>query len=272
MTVKQRLLGNTGLKTSEVGLGCWQLGGDWGPVSREQANDILTAADTAGVTFWDTADVYGGGLSEETVGKFNQKHINLNRVIVTKAGRTPNLYPSGYSRSNLRGAIDDSRKRLQTDRLDLVQLHCVPFDELKRGKVFDWLEEFKSDGLIANYGASVENIEEAMYCLNSTNVASLQIIFNVLRQDMANEVLPLAQAKDVGIIVRLGLASGLLSGNMTTNQKFSSQDHRNYNRDGAAFNVGETFSGIPFEVGLGLVEKIKNEFVGELTLSELALR
>jgi aryl-alcohol dehydrogenase-like predicted oxidoreductase len=272
MTVKQRILGHSGLSVSEIGLGAWQLGGDWGPVTTEQANSILAAADQAGVSFWDTADVYGGGQSEQFIGDFNRQHANADRVIVTKAGRTADLYPDGYSKDKLKACIENSRERLQVNAIDVVQLHCIPFAELKRGLVFEWLEQFKSDSLIKHYGTSVETIEEAEYCLNHTNVTSLQIIFNLLRQDMAKSVLPLAEEKNVGIIVRLGLASGLLSGNMTKDQTFTEQDHRTYNRDGQAFHVGETFSGLPFKTGVELVDDIKNRFAGNMNMAALSLR
>ena len=271
MTVKRRPLGRTGLNVSEIGLGCWQLGGDWGPVTQHQANAILAAADEAGVTFWDTADVYGDGQSEQFIGEYVAQHASPERVIVTKAGRTDSLFPDTYNREALRRCAELSRERLQTDSLDLLQLHCIPFTELKRGYVFEWLEELKSDGVIKHYGASVETTEEARYCLEHTEVASLQIIFNVLRQEMVKEVLPQAEAKNVGIIVRLGLASGLLGGHMTKSQTFTEQDHRHFNKDGAAFHVGETFSGLPFETGVELADALK-AYTTDISLAELSLR
>lgn len=270
--VKQRSLGKSGLMTSEIGLGCWQLGGDWGPVSADRGRTILSAADAAGVTFWDTADVYGGGVSEQLIGDYAQAHPNADRVIVTKAGRTEELYGQGYTQDKLRAAIDASRRRLQVDTLAMVQLHCIPFAELQHGEIFRWLEGFKQEGLIAHYGASVETIEEALFCLNETGVASLQLIFNLLRQDMAEQVLPLAQAKGVGVIVRLGLASGLLAGKMTKDQRFTPQDHRTFNRDGAAFHVGETFSGLPFEQAIDLIEQLRPMVPAGLNMAQLALR
>jgi aryl-alcohol dehydrogenase-like predicted oxidoreductase len=270
--IKQRTLGHSGLVVSEIGLGAWQLGGDWGPVTADQANSILSAAEQSGVSFWDTADVYGSGQSEQFIGDYNKQHPNMNRVIATKTGRTADLYPNGYSKEALKVCIEKSRARLQVNTLDLVQLHCIPYQELKKGQVFDWLEAFKSQGLIKHYGASVETEEEALYCLNHSDVATLQIIFNVLRQDMAQKVLPLAAEKNVGIIVRLGLASGLLSGKMTKNQQFSEQDHRSYNRDGQAFHVGETFAGLPFELGVELATEIKEKYAGNMSLADLSLR
>ncbi len=272
MSVKQRKLGKTGYDVSEIGLGCWQLGGDWGPITETQSREILAASDSAGVTFWDTADVYGGGVSEKVVGQYNKDHTDINRLIVTKAGRNGDLYPNSYTKGNLKLSIERSRERLQVDSVPLVQLHCIPFEELQRGKVFEWLDEFQQQGLIKHYGASVENVTEALFCLENTKVSTLQIIFNVLRQDMAEDVLPFALQNQVGIIVRLGLASGLLSGKMTKDQQFSAQDHRNYNKDGGSFNVGETFSGLPFNKGVDLVDALKTYLPAGMTMPEMALR
>ena len=270
--VKQRTLGKTGFQVSEIGLGCWQLGGDWGVVKPGQANEILTAAQDAGVTFWDTADVYGAGDSEKYVGDFNLHHADSQRVMVTKAGRTAELYPDHYQREPLKTAIERSRERLQVDSLDLLQLHCIPFAELKRGAVFEWLEEFRQQGLIKFYGASVETVEEALYCLDHTDVASLQIIFNLFRQDPGEQLLLQAAEANVGIIVRLGLASGLLTGKMSAATQFPPEDHRNFNRDGQSFNVGETFSGLPFTLGVELADQLKGYLPANMTLTQMALR
>lgn len=271
-TVNHRTLGKTGYSVSEIGLGCWQLGGDWGALPEGRADDILTAASRAGVNFWDTADVYGGGESERLIGEYNRARPEPGRIIVTKAGRTPELYPDGYRRETLKAAIEASRERLQMETLDLVQLHCIPFGEIRRGQVFEWLEEFRQAGLIRHYGASVETVEEALYCIDNTEVASLQLIVNLLRQDMAREVLPKAGEAGVGVIVRLGLASGLLSGKMSKDRTFAPEDHRHFNRDGDAFFVGETFSGLPFETGVDLAEALKAYCPAGLTLPQLALR
>lgn len=270
--VKHRILGKTGYSVSEIGLGCWQLGGDWGRLPESRAGAILEAASDASVTFWDTADVYGGGESERLIGQYNRRHPEPGRIIVTKAGRTAELYPDGYTRDRLQAAIEASRERLQVDTLDLVQLHCIPFDELKRGQVFEWLNEFRQQGLIRQYGASVETVNEALYCIEHTDVASLQLIVNLLRQDMAERVLPQAEAADVGVIVRLGLASGLLSGKMTKDREFAPEDHRNFNRDGSAFFVGETFAGLPYETGVDLAEALKDYCPEDMTLAQMALR
>ncbi|PTY37606.1 aldo/keto reductase [Saccharospirillum sp. MSK14-1] len=268
----QRELGGTGYAVSEIGLGCWQLGGDWGALPDGQAEAVLEAASQAGVNFWDTADVYGGGESERIIGAFNQAHPDPQRIIVTKAGRNADLYPDGYRRDTLRASIEASRERLQVETLDLVQLHCIPFAEIQRGAVFEWLDECRQDGLIRYYGASVETVEEATYCLEHTQVASLQLIVNLLRQDMTETVLPLAKEQDVGVIVRLGLASGLLSGKMQKDKVFAAEDHRNFNRDGDAFFVGETFAGLPYETGVDLAEQLKAYCPQGVSLPQLALR
>lgn len=270
--MKHRTLGQTGYRVSEIGLGCWQLGGDWGALPEGRAEAILQSASDHGVTFWDTADVYGAGESERLVGAYNAAHPDDDRIIVTKAGRTPELYPDGYRRDTLRAAIEASRERLRVDALDLVQLHCIPFEELKRVQIFEWLDECRQDGLIKAYGASVETVEEALYCLDQTDVASLQLIVNLLRQDMAERVLPQALERRVGVIVRLGLASGLLSGKMTRDRSFANEDHRHFNRDGAAFFVGETFAGLPFETGVELADELKAFCPPGFTLPQMALR
>ena len=270
--VQHRPLGKTGYSVSEIGLGCWQLGGDWGVLQAGQAESVLQAASENSVTFWDTADVYGGGESERIVGDFNQKHPDSDRIIVTKAGRTPELYPDGYSRDRLKAAIEASRERLQVEQLDMVQLHCIPINEIKRGNVFEWLAEFKQAGLIRQFGASVETCDDARYCLENTEVASLQLIVNLLRQDMAESILPLAHQKEVGVIVRLGLASGLLSGKMTVDHEFAKEDHRNFNQDGDAFFVGETFAGLPYKTGVALANELKSLVPDGMTLAQMSLR
>jgi aryl-alcohol dehydrogenase-like predicted oxidoreductase len=267
--MKQRRLGKTGYQVSEIGLGCWQLGGDFGPVGDETANAILDAANGQGVTFWDTADVYGGGLSESLIGN----HAKGPGVkVATKLGRSGALYPDRYSREGVRASLLASAKRLGVETLDLAQLHCVPKAVLADGAIFEWMDEFTEEGLVRYYGASVETIEEGLICLEHPGVASLQIIFNIFRQDAARDLLPKAAEKDVGIIVRLPLASGLLSGKFDKNTRFDPSDHRNYNRDGAAFSVGETFAGIPFERGVELVQELKGLAPEGVPLAQVALR
>lgn len=267
--MKHRRLGKTGYQVSEIGLGCWQLGGDFGPVGDETATAILEQANALGVTFWDTADVYGGGVSESRIGAA-PKGAGVH--VATKVGRGGGLFPDKFSKAGLRACLEGSAKRLGVATLDLAQLHCVPKVVLEDGAIFGWLDDLKTEGLIRHYGASVETVEEGLICLRHAGVATLQIIFNLFRQDAVAKLLPLAQAQDVGIIVRLPLASGLLSGKFGKDTVFSAQDHRNYNRDGKAFSVGETFSGLPFDKGVELVEALKHIVPSDVPLAQLALR
>ncbi len=267
--MKTRLLGKTGYEVSEIGLGCWQLGGDFGPVGDETADAILGHASTAGINFWDTADVYGGGLSESRVGA---RAKGANVIVATKVGRSGALYPDNYTKQGVRDSLIGSAQRLGVSSLDLAQLHCVPTQVLRDGAIFGWMDELKDEGLVRHWGASVETIEEGLLCLEQDGCATLQIIFNLLRQDAAEELLPKAAESNVGIIVRLPLASGLLSGKFDKNTRFEDSDHRHYNRDGAAFSVGETFSGIPFERGVELVQALKGLSPEGVPMSQFALR
>jgi aryl-alcohol dehydrogenase-like predicted oxidoreductase len=267
--MKTRRLGKTGFEVSEIGLGCWQLGGDFGPVGDETAGAILDAANAAGVTFWDTADVYGGGLSESRIGAHG-KAVGVH--VATKLGRGSGLFPDNYSKDGIRASLQGSAQRLGVATLDLAQLHCVPTDVLRDGAIFGWMDELKAEGLVRHWGASVETIEEGMTCLDQPGCATLQIIFNLFRQDAAKELLPRAAAQDVGIIVRLPLASGLLSGKYDKDTRFDATDHRNYNADGQAFSVGETFSGLPFDRGVELVAELRGLAPEALPMSQFALR
>jgi aryl-alcohol dehydrogenase-like predicted oxidoreductase len=267
--MKTRRLGRTGFEVSEIGLGCWQLGGDFGPVGDDTAKAILDAANDAGVSFWDTADVYGGGLSESRIGA-HAKPAGLK--VATKVGRSGALFPDKFSKDGVRASLLGSAQRLGVASLDLAQLHCVPTEVLRDGAIFGWMDELRDEGLVRNWGASVETIEEGMICLEQPGCATLQIIFNLFRQDAAAELLPQAAEKDVGIIVRLPLASGLLSGKYDKATRFDASDHRNYNADGQAFSVGETFSGIPFERGVELVGELRGLAPEALPMSQFALR
>ena len=267
--MKTRLLGKTGYEVSEIGLGCWQLGGDFGPVGDETAGAILDAANAAGVTFWDTADVYGGGLSESRIGA-HAKGPGVH--VATKLGRGSGLFPDNYSKAGIRASLEGSAQRLGVATLDLAQIHCVPRPVLEDGAIFGWMDGFKAEGLVRHWGASVETIEEGLICLEQEGCATLQIIFNLLRQDAATALLPRAAERNVGIIVRLPLASGLLSGKFDKTTRFDPSDHRNYNADGAAFSVGETFSGIPFERGVELVAELKGLAPEAMPMSQFALR
>ncbi|NRR33303.1 aldo/keto reductase [Oxalobacteraceae bacterium] len=265
-----RKLGRDGLRVTEIGLGCWQLGGGWGKEwDDEVAQQILEAAYASGVRFIDTADVYGDGASERSIGAFLRRHDNV--TVATKLGRGA-IYPDGYSRASLRRATELSLERLGVQRLDLTQLHCVPLSVLQDGQIFDWLRELRDEGLIARFGASVETVEEGLLCLEQEGLSSLQVIFNVFRQKPLERLLPLAQEKGVGIIVRLPLASGLLTGKLTQDTVFRSDDHRNFNRDGQHFNVGETFAGLEYGTGVALAEQIAADVPSGMTMAQMALR
>ena len=269
--MKTRVLGKTGFEVSEIGLGCWQLGNDFGPVEDKEAIAILQTAMDEGIRFFDTADVYGGGLSEERIGQW-RKTLSKSPIIATKVGRNGELYPDGYSKSSVKKSLQASAKRLGVESIDLAQLHCVPREVLFSGDILAWMEDLKKEGVIKHFGASVEMLDEAMFCCNHPELASLQILFNVFRQDAVESLFPLAEKNDVGIIVRLPLASGLLSGKMGLNHAFSEHDHRSYNKDGAAFHVGETFNGIPFEKGVALVEMLKEKLPEGHNILDVSLR
>jgi aryl-alcohol dehydrogenase-like predicted oxidoreductase len=269
MSMERRILGKTGYEVSEIGLGCWQLGGDFGPVGDQEARDILGKARKLDVTFWDTADVYGGGQSETRIGEFNDKK---GVVVATKVGRNDSLFPNKYSRRNVKDSIAGSIQRLGVETLDLVQLHTIPTAVMADGEIFNVMDDLRDEGLMRHYGASVESVEEGLICLRHEGVASLQIIYNLFRQDAATELLPKAQKQNVGIIVRLPLASGLLAGKYSKQTRFTAQDHRTYNREGKAFFVGETFSGLPFETGVDLADELKKMGPKGLPLSQFALR
>jgi aryl-alcohol dehydrogenase-like predicted oxidoreductase len=267
-----RWFGKTKIAVSEIGLGCWQLGGaDWGGLDDQRAFDILSAAAAAGVTFLDTADVYGGGRSEKLIGKFLRERKE-SFFVATKLGRMPDLYPDQYTEMGVRAAVEASLNRLQVESLDLVQLHCVPPAVLQRGEIFAWLRQLRREGRIKHFGASVESMDEAKICLAQEGLCSLQIIFNLFRQKPITTLFDEAKRKQVGIIVRLPLASGLLGGTMTKEQAFSDNDHRKYNRDGQKFNVGETFAGLPFEKGVELADALKTLVPAGWTLADLAQR
>jgi len=268
----QRFFSQGTVPVSEIGLGCWQLGGDWGPVSDDDAFATLRGAVGSGVSFLDTADVYGGGRSESVIGTF-LKQSGDRPFVATKLGR--GAPPDGmlpFSPEALRAATEASLQRLGVDALDLTQLHCLPMDELRRGDVFETLRTLQSEGKIVRFGASVESMEEALICLGQPGLASLQIIFNIFRQKPITALFDAAQAQGVALIIRLPLASGLLSGKYTQATQFAASDHRMYNRDGAAFNVGETFAGLPFETGVALADQIKPWVPPGMTMAQMALR
>ncbi len=257
---------------SEVGLGCWQLGGsDWGNVDDASAFAILAAALDAGVNFFDTADVYGDGRSETLIGRFLRERRREDVFVATKLGRGA-LYPDHYTEAGVRAATEASLKRLQRDTLDLTQLHCVPPAVLQQGDIFEWLRRLRTEGKIRAFGASVESMDEALVCLDQEGCSALQIIFNLFRQKPLETVLPRAKAQNVAIIVRLPLASGLLSGKMSAATQFAPNDHRTYNRDGQQFNVGETFAGLPYEKGVALADALKAHVPAGMNLAQMAQR
>ncbi|MDZ4044221.1 MAG: aldo/keto reductase [Rhodoglobus sp.] len=239
-----------GRPVSVIGLGTWQLGADWGDVSEADARAILTASVDAGVTFFDTADVYGDGRSESFIGDFLAERDDLDIFVATKMGRRLDQVPENYSMANFRAWTDRSRANLRRDTLDLVQLHCPPTAVIESDRVFDDLDTLVEEGAIARYGVSVEETSQALTAIARPGVASIQIILNAFRLKPLDEVLPAAQEAGVAIIARVPLASGLLSGRYTKDTTFAANDHRNYNRQGDAFDVGETFSGVDFERGV----------------------
>lgn len=269
--MNHRPFSTTDRQVSEIGLGCWQLGGgDWGDLDEDRASAILHAAVDAGIDFLDTADVYGGGRSETLIGRFlAQRSEEL--FVATKLGRA-GLYPDQYTAANLRAATEASLRRLRVETLDLTQLHCVPPEVLRRGEIFDWLRDLQRAGLIRHFGASVESMDEAHICLAQPGLASLQIIFNLFRQKPIAALFTAALERHVSLIVRLPLASGLLAGKFTRDTKFPANDHRRYNRDGQAFNVGETFAGLPFEKGVELADALKTLTPPGLALADLSQR
>ena len=249
--MKKRTLGRTGRTVSVIGLGTWQLGGDWGAVSDADATGVLAASADAGVTFFDTADVYGDGRSERLIGQFLANDApGAEITVATKMGRRAAQVPENFVLANFREWTDRSRTNLGMDTLDLVQLHCPPSAVFDSGEVYDALDTLIDEGVIANYGVSVETCAQALAAISHPGIATVQIILNAFRLKPLDEVLPAARAAGVGIIARVPLASGLLTGKYTVDTVFAESDHRNFNRDGSHFDVGETFSGVDFEVGL----------------------
>jgi len=255
---------------SAIGFGAWQIGADWGEVDENEALDTLRAAADAGVTFFDTADVYGDGRSERLVGRLKQERPEI--FVATKMGRRLEQTVENYSPEHFRPWNDRSRENLQLDTLPLVQLHCPPTDLYYHPEVFEDLERMVQEGRIAAYGVSVERVEEALKAIEYPGVSTVQIIFNPFRQRPAGVFFEQAAARGVGVIVRVPLASGLLSGKYTRETTFGADDHRTFNRHGESFDVGETFAGVPFEVGLDAVEELRPLVPEGATLAQFALR
>ena len=272
LLVEERILGRTGRAVSVVGLGTWQLGADWGEVADADALAVLGAAVQAGVTFLDTADVYGDGRSERLIGQFLAANPGLPMTVATKMGRRVPQDPSEYTLANFRAWTDRSRANLGTGTLDLVQLHCPPTPVFATGAVYDALDTLVAEKRIAAYGVSVETCAEALAAIERPGTASVQIIFNAFRRKPLEQVLPAAQAAGVGIIARVPLASGLLSGRYTHGTTFDASDHRTYNRHGAAFDVGETFSGVDFDTGVDAAREFAVLLPAGLAPAQAALR
>ncbi len=268
--MEKRTLGRTGRDVGVVGLGAWQLGADWGEVGEDAALGVLRAAVDGGVTFIDTADVYGDGRSERLVGRVLKEYDGL--TVASKMGRRVEQKPENYTLDNFRAWNDRSRENLDVETIDLVQLHCPPTPVYSTDAVFDALDELVAEKRIAAYGVSVETCAEALTAIARPNVASVQIILNAFRLKPLDEVLPAAQEAGVGIIARVPLASGLLSGKYDENTTFGADDHRNYNRQGEAFDVGETFSGVEFKTGLEAVQRLRPEVPAGATMAQFALR
>jgi len=248
--MQQRELGRTARNVSVIGLGTWQLGADWGSVDEAEALAVLDAAYEAGVNFFDTADVYGDGRSEELIGKWLQANPDASITVATKMGRRVEQIPENYTLDAFRAWNDRSRKNLGVDTLDLVQLHCPPTAVYSTDAVYDALDTMVDEGRMANYGVSVETVDEALAAIARPNIATVQIIINAFRHKPLEVVLPAAQEAGVGIIARVPLASGLLTNRYTLETEFAKNDHRNFNRDGSAFDVGETFSGVDYATGV----------------------
>jgi aryl-alcohol dehydrogenase-like predicted oxidoreductase len=270
--MKYRALGRTGWNVSDVSFGAWAIGGSWGHVSDEEAIGALHKALDCGVNFIDTADVYGDGRSERLIARL-RKERKQDFVVATKAGRRlPKQTVEGYSRQNLTKWVDDSLRNLEVDALDLLQLHCPSTDLYYQPEIFGILDSLVAQGKIQYYGVSVERIEEALKAIEYPQVQTVQIIFNCFRHRPAELFFPRALEKKVGILARVPLASGLLSGKLKRESKFASDDHRNFNRHGEAFDVGETFSGVPYEVGLEVVEEVRRLVPKGVSMAQFALR
>ena len=270
--MEHRKFGKTGRTVSAIGFGAWAIGGSWGNVDDETSLRALHAAADAGVTLIDTADVYGDGHSEQLIGRFLRERSGESFFVATKMGRSVPLDMAQYTPEAFRGWVDKSRENLGVDRLDLVQLHCLHRDIYYSPETFAALDELVAAGVIANYGVSVEKVEEALKAIEFPGVASVQIIFNIVRQRPADHFLAEAKRRDVGVLARVPLASGLLTGKLSKDSVFDASDHRNFNRHGESFDVGETFSGVDYETGLALVDELRGLVPGGATMAQMALR
>jgi aryl-alcohol dehydrogenase-like predicted oxidoreductase len=268
-----RELGRTGWRVSEISFGAWAIGGSWGDVDDAESIAALHRAIDLGVNFIDTADVYGDGRSERLISQVLAPRRGQRIYVATKAGRrlSPHV-ADGYNKANLTAFVERSLTNLGVEALDLVQLHCPPTDVFYRPEVFAALDDLVAAGKLWHYGVSVEKVEEGLKALEYPGVQSVQIIFNMFRQRPAEQFFPAAQAKRVGILARVPLASGLLTGKLNMHSQFAADDHRNFNRHGESFDVGETFAGVPYEVGLAAVDELRRLVPGGATLAQFALR
>jgi aryl-alcohol dehydrogenase-like predicted oxidoreductase len=271
--LEYRNLGETGMRVSEISLGTWAFGSEWGEVSDEASYAALNKAIDLGVNFLDTADVYGDGRSERLIGRLLREREENEIFVATKAGRRLDPHAAGgYDHEHLSAFVERSLENLRVEALDLLQLHCPPTETYRQDETFEALDRLQEAGKIKNYGVSVEKVEEARMALSYPGVKTVQIIFNIFRQKPIHEFFPLAEEQNIGILARVPLASGLLSGKMTAGREFSPDDHRNFNREGQAFDRGETFSGVNFETGLDAAEELKELVPEGYTLAQLALR
>ena len=271
--MKTRVLGKTGATISEIGFGAWQIGGSWGDVSEADGKRALHAALDAGVTFIDTADVYGDGRSEKIIAAVLKERGGDKPFVATKAGRRLNPHVAeAYTGENIEAFIDRSLANLGVETLDLVQLHCPPTEVYYRPELFGALDRLVTKGKIRHYGVSVEKVEEALKAIEYPGVATVQIIYNIFRQRPHELFFAEAQKKNVGVIVRVPLASGLLSGKISRETAFAADDHRSFNRHGEAFDVGETFAGVPFEAALEAVEQFRPLVPEGVPMAQFALR
>ena len=267
-----RELGRTGYKVSEISFGSWAIGNDWGNVEDAESIAALNRAVDLGVNFFDTADVYGDGRSEKLLAQL-KKERKEEIIVATKAGRRLNPHvAAGYTGENIANFVERSLRNLETDALDLLQLHCPPTEVYYFPELFVVLDDLQKQGKIKNYGVSVEKVEEAIKAIEYENVKTVQIIFNIFRQRPADLFFELAKRKNIGILARVPLSSGMLTGKMSKDSTFAAEDHRNYNRHGAAFDVGETFSGVDFETGLAAVEELRSVVPENMTMAQFALR
>ena len=268
-----RELGKTGYQVSEISFGAWAIGAEWGDVRDEESLAALRRAVDLGVNFFDTADVYGDGRSERLLAQLKKDRQDAEIIIATKAGRRlPEQTAAGYSRENLTAFAERSLQNLETDALDLLQLHCPPTEVYYLPEVFGILDDLTRQGKIKHYGVSVEKVEEAVKAIEFPSVKTVQIIFNIFRQRPADLFFELAKQRNIGILARLPLSSGMLGGKMTGQTGFSSNDHRSYNRHGEAFDRGETFSGVDYETGLAAVEELRELIPESMTTAQFALR